>query len=364
VDRTLCDYVAFSEVCQNSADAASKFFLARFTVDGGALTTNWDGDAQAYRGLWSEQKDGPALQSLSFVAAWPYLDADARTTATRIAQRNLDETVKAWGNNGGMNGPWEDMSGPSLFARAAQIRLLQEVLATNALGLNVSPDVKPALDGLSVALEGHWSPDNGCYLSIPGGTPSGSTDASEYDPNADVIMAHVYGSIPCTDPKLLATAAKLRAAFVVGNHAFPINADDQGRGLGPLVGRYPSDNYDGDMKDTPNEGQPWAICTANIAQLYYCVAKALQTGKSPGWDDLTAAFFTQVDLDEPTVNAGGESVSNALITAADKMLRAIMFHSAEGHLSEQFDKVSGYEKSVEDLTWSYASFMSAVRTRP
>ena len=131
-----------------------------------------------------------------------------------------------------------------------------------------------------------------------------------------------------------------------------------------MVGRYPGDTYDGDMQEQPNEGHPWAICTANFAQLYYLVAKEFQNGTGPAWDGLTAAFFTQVGLDEATVNAGGQAVADALIAAADKMLRAIMFHSAEGHISEQFDKVTGYEKSVEDLTWSYAAFMSAVRARP
>ena len=126
VDRTLCDYVAFSRTCQNSAVNANKFFLARFTVGGGVLTTGWDDNNHAYTGTWSQQKDGPALQSLSFVAAWAYLDADARTTATNVAQRNLDETVKAWNNNDGMDGPWEDMSGPSIFAQAAQIRFLEK----------------------------------------------------------------------------------------------------------------------------------------------------------------------------------------------------------------------------------------------
>jgi glucoamylase len=32
-------------------------------------------------------------------------------------------------------------------------------------------------------------------------------------------------------------------------------------------------------------------------------------------------------------------------------------------LSEQFDGVTGYEKSVKNLTWSYAAFLSAVRAR-
>ena len=45
------------------------------------------------------------------------------------------------------------------------------------------------------------------------------------------------------------------------------------------------------------------------------------------------------------------------------MLRAVVYHSDHLELSEQFDGVSGYEKSVRDLTWSYAAFLSAERAR-
>ena len=45
------------------------------------------------------------------------------------------------------------------------------------------------------------------------------------------------------------------------------------------------------------------------------------------------------------------------------MLDAVLFHSDHLELSEQFDKDTGYEKSVRDLTWSYAAFLSAVRAR-
>ena len=54
---------------------------------------------------------------------------------------------------------------------------------------------------------------------------------------------------------------------------------------------------------------------------------------------------------------------DALVAAGDRMLRAIIFHSASDHLSEQFDKVTGYEKSVRNLTWSYAAMLSALRGR-
>jgi glucoamylase len=51
----------------------------------------------------------------------------------------------------------------------------------------------------------------------------------------------------------------------------------------------------------------------------------------------------------------------ALQAAGDQMLQAVIFHSDNLELSEQFDATTGYEKSVSNLSWSYASFLSAVR---
>ena len=49
--------------------------------------------------------------------------------------------------------------------------------------------------------------------------------------------------------------------------------------------------------------------------------------------------------------------------AVDRMLQAVIFHSDNLELSEQFDATTGYEKSVSNLSWSYAAFLSAVRAR-
>ena len=88
VDQTLCDYVAFSAICQSNVDSDPNvgFFRACFNIDGTPR-------------CWSDQKDGPALQSLAFVQAWPYLGTNAKVTATKVAQRNLDETVSDWQND-------------------------------------------------------------------------------------------------------------------------------------------------------------------------------------------------------------------------------------------------------------------------
>jgi glucoamylase len=52
-----------------------------------------------------------------------------------------------------------------------------------------------------------------------------------------------------------------------------------------------------------------------------------------------------------------------LEAAADRMLGALLYHADYLELSEQFDRDSGYEKSVRNLTCSYGSFLSAVRAK-
>jgi GH15 family glucan-1,4-alpha-glucosidase len=141
-----------------------------------------------------------------------------------------------------------------------------------------------ALPWLQDALAGHW--DGQYYQSM---LPVPSDYRAPYDPNIDIVMAAIYGAIPVTDTKLLATAAQLRSQ----------------------------------------------------------------------WAD-SAGFFSQVGVDASTTPAAAAA---ALQGAGDQMLQAVVFHSDNLELSEQFDATTGYEKSVSNLTWSYASFLSAVRAR-
>lgn len=367
VSQSLCDYVAFSQVCQQAAFAGDHFYRACYEIDGTLRS-------------WSDQADGPALQNLAFVEAWPRLDDPARATAKAVGQQNLDRLVgDCMADNAfdGMYNLWEEVMGPSFFARAAQLRCLREAQSTNVLQLNLPPALPKAIDKLTAALDSHWDGGQQLYRSVPDGRlPDGSLlpNLTGYDPNIDVVSACVYGAVPCTDPKLLATAAKVRAAYEAGGACpYGVNDADQGRGIGPMVGRYPADRYDGDVgKDVqfPTVGHPWALCTANFAELYYRLATSVEAGEGVPYDELTAAFFDQIrsdefPLDAATVNDAAEAatVAGALRDAGDRMLKALIYHSDHYELSEQFDAQSGYEKSVTNLTWSYAAYLSAVRAR-
>ena len=53
----------------------------------------------------------------------------------------------------------------------------------------------------------------------------------------------------------------------------------------------------------------------------------------------------------------------ALRGAGHRMLQAVIFHSDNLVPGEQFDATTGYEKSVRNLSGSYASFLSAAHAR-
>jgi glucoamylase len=195
--------------------------------------------------------------------------------------------------------------------------------------------------------------------------PAPADYRAPYDPNIDIVQAAIYGAESVTDSRLLATAAQLRSQWADpdSKYFYPINGDDARRGIGPMLGRYPGDVYDGDSGAEAGD-HPWALTTANFAELYYRLASKITSSRTVPADSLSAPFLAQAGIDATTVPlAPPLQVAAALRAAGDSMLQAVVFHSDHFELSEQFDAVTGFEKSVSNLSWSYAAFLSAVRAR-
>jgi len=337
--QPLIDYVNFAQTCQNNATPS--LALASYIINGQARQ-------------WSEQNDGPALQTLAILKAYKQLDAATQATAKAVIGRNLSYLMGAYQNP--TTNVWEEHQGFSFFARSAQLQCFQTV-KTNTAGISAPAGIDSAIAWLQSALQGHW---NGTlYVSM---LPApGAPALTGYDPNIDIVSACIYGAIPVTDTKLLATAAQLRSQWAdpASPELFPINIVDAANGMGPLLGRYPADVYDGD-NDVGTGDHPWALCTCNLAELYYRLAQQIGSSKKVPLDALSAAFFNQIGVTSTTTAADAVT---ALQDAGDAMLSAVVYHSDHLELSEQFDGTTGYEKSVKNLTWSYAAFLSAARAR-
>jgi glucoamylase len=341
VSQSLIDYVQFAETCQNSGTAAGHFDRASFLING------------AFREGWTDQTDGPALQTLAILALYDQLDDPTKAVANAVIAANLNFLENAY--QGKTFNLWEEEYGYSFFARSVQLRCFQEI-TKNTLGIPTPGWLDDAIPWLQNALQDHWNLNGGYYQSLipaPG-------DKAPYDPNSDIVMAAIYGAAAVTDTRLLATAALLRNQWNLASspHYYPINGTDRvQRGIGPMMGRYPGDAYDGD-NDQSGIDHPWAICTCNFAELYYRLANEITAAGEIPLDANSTEFFNQVGV---TASSTPTGAATELRAAGDQMLQAIIFHSDHLELSEQFDASAGYEKSLSNLSWSYASFLSAVR---
>jgi glucoamylase len=345
--QLLANYVAFARTCQNSGGVIGQ---AKYTPEG--VQT----DA-------ADEADGPALRILTILQGFAGLDPASQTVAQGVIATDLDYLLAGNRYQQPTVTHWEDTFGQSLFARSVQLRALNQLIATGpALGVPVPAGASSAAAWLAAQLPSHWSGAPGdCYVSVLDASRLTGDPAAPYDPSVDPILACIYGDgLAPTDPKLLSTAGQVRAQWATGGtDEYPINAADAAAGRGPLIGRYLGDEYDG-LSLTSDTGHPWAVCTCAFAQLYYELATAIDGGAPVPGDPLATTFFDQVGVN-PT--AAPSDVASALRSAGDGMLAAVTYHSNRFELSEQFDQSTGFERSVANLTWSYAAFLSAVAAR-
>jgi glucoamylase len=335
----LTSYVRFASLCQASGDIGQ----AKYTPQGGPTGA-------------SDESDGPALRVITILQGFADLDVSTQALAKDVIAGDLHYILDNDRYRLGTVTLWEDTFGQSIFARTVHLRCLNRVLAADpAWGLSVPANAADAVTWLEQQLPTHQV--GGRYVSVLSPSRLQGDPAAPYDPAIDPILAALYGDgIPVTDPALLSTAAQVRAQWTAGGaDPYPINAADEGQGIGPLIGRYLGDQYDG-LSLVSNTGHPWVVCTCSFAQLYYALAHQIENGADVPADQL-AALLEQL-------NAGaGVQPAQALRSAGDSMLNAVIFHSNRLELSEQFDSSSGFERSVSNLTWSYASYLLALSAR-
>jgi glucoamylase len=335
------DYVTFAALCQSKAP--TELDRAKYTIAGDVVEN------------WPRQNDGPALQTVALLNLFSKLSAPAQDRARQLISSNVNFIIEQHQHPN--NNLWEEVYGQSFFTRSVQLKCLYAV-RDDPKGASVPAGVDTAVAWLTDAL--HHHAQNGRYLSIIDAT----NPRDDYDPNSDIVLACIYGAVDSTDPALLNTAAALLTQCTDPVSGYPINVADAPLGIGPVLGRYPGDYYDGThvsgSEAGATRGHPWAVCTAAHAELYYRVARVVLNDRRVPDDPLASDFLIQAGTsshDDP------DTAAASLHRAGDRMLQAIVYHSDHLELSEQFNAATGYENSVRNLSWSYASFLSALRAR-
>ena len=118
-----------------------------------------------------------------------------------------------------------------------------------------------------------------------------------------------------------------------------------------------------------NNIQPWYITTAAVAEQLY---DSIIVWRQQGYITVTSislAFFDQL---LPSIQVGNYSSStntfNELIAAIESYADGFLavnqkYTPSNGGLSEQYDRNNGAPQSAYDLTWSYASTLTAFAAR-
>jgi len=176
-------------------------------------------------------------------------------------------------------------------------------------------------DELADLLDRYWDESGGLLRSrLPGGEKA-DEKALDFSLILGVVHAGLEsGPHSVADPRVRTTFLWQQAMF---RDTYAINA---GRASGIMFGRYKGDTY--------ISGGAWYISTFAAAEYHYRLAVAVP------------------------------NESEEHIASGDAILARVRnFIPASGDLSEQFDQTTGEQTSAEDLTWSYAGFVTAWAAR-
>lgn len=348
-------------------------------------------DGSIWVGQWSRpQNDGPALRAITLIhIANLFLDEVEKGATDNEALINtlynqtesliktdLEYIAKHWHEN--TVGPWEETNGIHFFSSSVQRKALFEgaMLADRLEDTEAAAFYREQVARLERVMPNHWQESLGYYNETVG-----QIDTKEGGLTTSVIMALVYGKIDSPGDrfsiihvKSLSSAYYIRYCF---EGLYQINLKDRIAGTGgPMLGRYENDIYDGYQA---NYGNPWFLTTHLFAEFYYTVARELFKKREIEITFLTRQFYKQVypQIEQHpdqiiTLQKDPElflAIITSLILAADEMLRCVKQHTEtydDGstlHISEQLDRCHGFQVSAQDLTWSYCSLLTALRSR-
>ncbi|KAH7398474.1 Six-hairpin glycosidase-like protein [Pyrenochaeta sp. MPI-SDFR-AT-0127] len=361
----------------------------KFAVDGTPFTGSWG----------RPQRDGPALRALTLMhylreynsshpALWTSESADdffgpfytTEMPPNSVIKADLEYVSHFW-NQSGFD-LWEEVEGLHFFTLITSARSLREgaqlAAAFNDHGAaewyaEQAGYIENLLRKFWNKNKGHlvetlWSKRSGldCGLllgSLHALPADGSDDDAVYPPWSDEILI-----------SLLALTRDQQARFPINSNPSETQDGDVEEWVfeGTGVGRYPEDVYDG--YGTSNRGgNPWFLCTSSAAEILYRTASQFSTSANMTITELGLPFFesllatSSLDITPGTYGSSDAlfySIVERLTATGDQFLEVVKTHvDAEGSMSEQFDRVTGYMRGAEDLTWSYGAFLQAVRAR-
>ncbi|KAJ7502883.1 glucoamylase [Mycena galericulata] len=327
---------------------------------GGLGEPKFNVDETAFTGAWGRpQRDGPALRGISVMTYAALIKNDTGTilnTLWPMIKFDLDYVQNDWSQTS--FDLWEELNGHSFFTTAVQHRALRQGASlAKSLGLDsIAAGYSTTADNVLCFLQSYWNSGQGFIIANTGGGRSGK------DANTVLASIHTFDANsgcdsttfqPCSDKAL----ANLKVYVDSFRSAYGINSGIASNAA-VATGRYPEDSYMG--------GNPWYLTTFAVAEHLY---RAVTVWKVQGFvvvTNISLAFFQQFDSTiTPATYPASSSVFSAVIEAITTHADGYVainnkYTPSNGGLSEQFSRSNGAPLSAMDLTWSYASAVTAL----
>lgn len=376
---SLIDFVDFSRHIQRTAvQCGTGLGEPKFTVDGAP-----------YSGPWGRpQHDGIAIRAIELSQLALVLLGEGRRELVReklydgrlptdsVIKTDLEYISNHWRET--CFDLWEEVRGHHFFTGFLERRALMKgaALATRLGDAGAARWYLEQSKLLGDELRLHWDPRRRYLVATRDrdGGASGERSGLDssvilatlggYSSNDDLQLEDLY---PVDQEQVLATVVALEATF---ESLYPIN-DPSRHIAGIAMGRYPEDRYDGYRTDSI--GNPWPGITIGFAIYYYQLARRYLLLERIAFTPTNLPFFRTLPLQDMRFGAGDElllgdprfaEIVEALRSAGDMFLERVRHHAnPDGSMSEQMNRVTGFQQGAHDLSMNYAAFLIAMEMR-
>lgn len=379
VVRKILDFVDFSRQLQltpNRSGNAATGGLGEplFEITGAAFNKGWG----------RPQNDGPALRAITLIELAPRLEKmgfsdiisrklyRAEMPAHTVIKADLEYVSYHWKEMS--VDLWEEVRGHHFYTRLTQWKALEMGAKFARMHGDSGAADWYAQQAQSIAesLAAFWNPEKRILRVTLEPTGGDKGKISELDIAILLAVLHTdpqAGLYPVDHPHVISTVEALESAF---GRAYFINqrrTDWDGAEMEPGTGRYTEDTYDGYTIDA--KGNPWFLSTHAMAEYYFQFAKKILRQQTIELTPENLSFYSnfldknaplrvgqKIDAQDPRF----QSIVAGFREKGLRFLRRSRFHTAkDGSQSEQFNRDTGYMQGAEHLTWSYASFIEAVK---
>jgi glucoamylase len=269
---------------------------------------------------------------------------------------------------------WEEESADHFFNRLISYRSLSigAQFAANLNDTETSSTLYVAAQAIKGSLPGFWNDEKQLIVYEVG--PVLLNKTSYKDIAVILGVLHGYnneGNFGYVDDRVLATAHQIAIGFLPIYPIANVKTDLTGAVLGIPIGRYPEDVYNG-TGTAPYGGNPWFLATASMAELFYHAAAEFRSSGTviasatslPFWQYFAPGAALTIGRPYTSDDPQFEQAISGIEGWADAFIRRIKYHTPlNQRLAEEYNRNDGTSVGALDLTWSYASLLSAAFAR-